>query len=180
MTHDYSEFTKPQSEDALARLSVMADEQLQKQLDVAVATKALKDAKEELDQVSMFDIPELMAELGIEEFQTTSGLKVSIKEKVRASILKATQIQAFMWLRENGHAAIIKRIVKVQFGMGEDEMAQKAIETLLKQALPVEDNSSVHPSTLAKFVREMFENGAEVPEELFSVHRQRVAGIKTS
>lgn len=180
MSHDYSDYTKPQSEDALARLSVMAEDQLQKQLDVAIAEKALKDAKEELDQVSMFDIPELMEKLGIEQFQTTSGLKVSIKEKVRASILKATQHQAFAWLRENGHAAIIKRIVKVQFGMGEDVYAQQAVEALEAQSLPVEDNSSVHPATLAKFVREMQEDGAEVPTDLFSIHRHSVSTIKTS
>lgn len=179
MSHDYSEYTKkPQSGDALARLSDLANQQMDKAVEVERAEAELKRLTDEYRQIAEQDIPELMEELGIEEFTTTSGLKISIKEKVRASILAAKKAQAFQWMRENGHAGLIKRIVKVQFGMGDDELAQETVEML--KDLDVEDESSIHNGTLCKFVREMQAEGKEVPEALFSVHRQKVAGIKTS
>lgn len=175
--HDYSDYIdRPQSEDALAELSRLADAQLEAQVAVERAEEELKARKQELAEIAEVQIPELMEKMGIETFTTTSGVKISVKEQIRASILAAHRGAAFRWLRENGHEALIKREVKVAFGMGEDELAQETIEKL--GDLPVEDKSSVHPSTLKKFVTELLEAGAEVPEELFSVHRQRVSNIK--
>lgn len=174
--HDYSDYIGPTSDDALARLSQLAEAQLEAQISVAKAERGLKAWQEELRQISEVHIPELMEELGVEEITTTSGIKLAVSEKIQASILAANKAAAFRWLRENGHEALIKRVVRVQFGMGEDELAQEAIDRL--KDLPVEDDSKVHPSTLKKFVKELLSEGQEVPEELFSVHRQRVANIK--
>jgi hypothetical protein len=176
MSHDYSEHVQPQSEDGLAQLSRLAEEQLERQKAVAAAEAELEKRKDELRDIQEVTIPELMEELGIETFTTSNGLKVSVKEDIRASILAANKAQAFQWLRDNGHSAIIKRIVKVQFGMGEDEQAEQAIEAL--GDLPVEDESNVHWQTLCRFARELLSEGQEIPEELFSVHRQRVSKIK--
>jgi hypothetical protein len=176
MSHDYSEYAKPQSEDALARLSRLADQQLEAQRDLATAEADVKRAKKALADVAEVAIPELMEELGIEDFTTTSGVKISVKEKVRASIIAAQKAAAFRWLRENGHEALIKRKIEVQFGMGEDAQAQEALAAL--GDLPVKDDSSVHAQTLAKFVRELLAEGKDVPEEMFSVHKQRVSNIK--
>ena len=176
MSHDYSEHVQPQSEDGLAQLSRLAEEQLERQKAVAAAEAELEKRKDELRETAEVAIPELMEELGIETFTTSNGLKVSVKEDIRASILAANKAQAFQWLRDNGHSAIIKRIVKVQFGMGEDDQAEQAIEAL--GDLPVEDESNVHWQTLCRFAREMLSEGQEIPEELFSIHRQRVSKIK--
>lgn len=177
MTHDYSDYVdRPKSTDALAKLSRLADAQLEAQKNVARAEDELKARKDELTDIAETQIPELMESVGLEEYTTTSGVKISVKEKVRASILAAHRGAAMRWLRDNGHEALIKREVKVTFGMGEDEQAQEAIAKL--GDLPVEDKSAVHPATLKKFVTEMLNSGSEVPEDLFSVHRQRVSNIK--
>jgi len=179
MSHDYSDYTdKPASEDALAELSRLADQQMDKAVEVEKAEAELKRVTDEYRQIAEVDIPELMQELGLEEFKTTSGLIITIKEAVRASILAAQKAAAFRWLRENGHGALIKRVVKLQFGMGDDELAQAAIDKL-GDDYDIDDDSSVHAGTLKKFVKEMQAEGKEVPETMFSIHRQRVAGIKT-
>jgi len=177
MTHDYSEFTEPTSDDALAELSRLADAQLEAQKAVARAEQDLKDRQAELRRIAEELIPERMEEMGIETFTTTSGVKISVKEQIRASILAANKAAAFRWLREEGHEALIKRIVKLQFGMGQDAQAQEAIDRLGPD-YDIDDDCKVEPMTLKKFVREMLEEGQEVPEDLFSVHRQRVANIK--
>lgn len=177
MTYDYSEHEKPKSEDALAKLSELADKQLALEKELAEAEKAVEDAEKALREVSEIEIPELMDQLSIEDFKTTSGLKVSVKEDIRAHIKKANQPDAFQWLREHGHEALIKRELKVQFGKGEDEQAESTLKTLREAELQAEDKAYVHPSTLAKFVREKLKAGEEIPLELFGVHRQRVSKV---
>jgi len=175
--HDYSDYIdRPQSEDALAELARLADAQLEAHKAVARAEVELTKRERELRDIAEVAIPELMEEMGIETFTTTSGVKISVKEQIRANILAANRGAAFRWLRDNGHAALIKREVKVAFGMGEDELAQETIDKL--GDLPVEDKSSVHPSTLKKFVSDRLADGKDVPEDVFSIHRQRVAAIK--
>ena len=176
MSHEYEDYVKPVSADALAQLSTLADRQVSAQQAVKQAERQVEIEKANLREIAEVQIPELMQKLGMEKFTTTSGLTVSVQQKVRASVLAAKKAEAMKWLRDNGHEALIKRIVKVQFGMGEDAKAAEAIAAL--GDLPVEDDSSVHAQTLAKFVRELDDEGKTVPEELFSVHRQRVSQVK--
>lgn len=177
MSKDYSDYEKrPQSSDAMAQLAQLATSQLKADADVAKAEDALKTAKEVFQEIAEIQIPELMDQLGVTAYTTTNGLKITVGEKVRASISAKSKNAAFQWLRDNGHAALIKREIKMLFGMGEDVTAKRALE-LLKD-LPVEDSSSVHAQTLGKFVGEMLSDGKPVPEELFNIHRQRFTKVK--
>jgi len=176
MSNDYTDYQKPVSDDAMAKLAKLAQDQLDCEQRVESAKQYLKRAEDELRTVAEVSIPELMDEMGMTEFKTKTGLKIIVSEKIRASITAAKRNQAFKWLRDNGHAALIKRVVKVQFGMGEDAQAEAAIKKL--GDLPVEDDSSVHNQTLVKFVGEMLKDGRDVPEELFNIHRQRFTKVK--
>lgn len=164
------------SENALAELSRLADEQAQAAAQVADLEAQLDKARDRFRDISERIIPEKMDELGMEEFKTRTGLKIKIKEAIRASIPKARQGEAFRWLRDNGYAGLIKRNVAIKFGKGEDETAEELAKQL-SEKFEVEDNTSVHPSTLKAFVNEQLSNGVEIPMELFGVHRQRVSVI---
>lgn len=176
MSHDYSGFQKT-SEDALSRLSALAAQQLEEEKEMARLEGELKAAKANLTRTKEVTIPELMDECRLTEFATADGLKIKVKENIRASISKANQADAFAWLREHGHDALIKRKIVLEFGKGEDAEAAAALEALQEQELLIGDNASVHTQTLAKFVREMLENGQDVPMELLGVHRQRVSAV---
>jgi hypothetical protein len=178
VSYDYTDHVKP-SEDGLARLSELADEQLSIEQEVAAAEEALKAAQKRLHKISFETIPELMDELKVEEFKTSSGLKVSVKEEVQAKISKANMADALRWLRAHGHEAIIKRKVMLEFGKDEDEQADETLADLRARELQVKDEPSVHASTLKKFVREALADGEEVPQELFGVHRLRIAKVST-
>lgn len=172
---DYME-TGATSENALGELSKLADDQAQAASRVAELEKQLETAREELRDISERRLPEKMDELGMEEFKTTTGLKIKIKEVVRASIPKPRQGEAFHWLRTNGFGGLIKRAVAVKFGKGQDDVAEKLAHDLAEK-YEVEDNASVHPSTLKAFVSEQLTDGREIPLDLFGVHRQRTAII---
>ena len=174
--YDYSKHNTGPSKDGLARLTNLADEQVKRELELEQAEAELVRVKKELADIAEVGIPELMIELGVETIKTLSGVTVDIKETTRASVRKNQQAGAFGWLRENGHEALIKRVIQLQFGMGEDELAQETLEKL--EGLDLSDKSSVHAQTLAKFVKELKGEGKEVPEEFFSVHVQRVSKVK--
>lgn len=164
------------SENALAELSRLADEQAQAAVRVTDLEAMLEVARDRLREISERIIPEKMDELGMEEFKTRTGLKIKIKETIRTSIPKQRQGEAYRWLRDNGFGALLKRNVAVKFGKGDDESAEQLAKEL-SEKFEVEDNTSVHPSTLKAFVNEQLTGGAEIPLDLFGVHRQREAVI---
>lgn len=138
----------------------------------------LNRAKERLKQISEVDIPTLMDSIGMAQFTLRTGVVISVEEVIRASIPKAQSLAAFAWLRANNSEALIKREVSVSFGKGENDAAEKLLTELSSQGLPVENNESVHASTLSAWVREKLKNGIEIPIELFGVFRQRVSKVK--
>ncbi|MFA7063759.1 MAG: hypothetical protein WC132_06450 [Methanomethylophilus sp.] len=175
----YLDYVQPQTAGGeLSQLSALAEQQAAAAAKVADLEAQLNKAREELRDIAERQVPELMDQIGIGEFKTTSGLKIKIDETIRASIPKAKAPLAFAWLKNNGHGSLIKRVVSVAFGKGEDERAEELRQQLSVQ-FEVDDNASVHPSTLAAFVREKLRNGEEVPLDLFGVHRQRVSKIET-
>ena len=164
------------SKDALAELSRLADEQAASAARVAELEARLERERDILRDLSERVIPEKMDELGVQELKTSSGLRIKIKESIRASIPKALLGKAYGWLAENGYGGLIKRNVSVKFGKGEDEQADALVTELLER-FEIEDNRLIHPSTLKAFVSEQLSSGVEIPLELFGVYRQRVSVI---
>lgn len=181
--YDYSQYVDEASVsaidkgDALARLSKLAQEQLDAEADVALAQAALARAQEKLKDVSERQIPELMADVGMANFKTTSGLVISVEDSVRASPPKARRDEAWAWLRANGAAGLIKRVVSIEFGKGEDDKAKTLVTDLEKKFDLVKDEAGVHPSTLSAFVREQLKKGSQIPLDVFGVFTQKVAKI---
>jgi hypothetical protein len=176
LNNDYTSFTET-SDSTLAELADLAAQQIEAERVLADTEAQVAVAKRALREIKEVKIPELMDSVGMGEFTTTTGLKIKVKETIRAKISKANAVDAFAWLRENGHEALIKRQVTIMFGRGEDAEAAETIKALEERELPVDDTSSVHASTLTKFVCEKLEAGEDVPMELLGVHRQRVSAV---
>lgn len=179
MDLNYDEFLgKEKSDDALAQLADLAEEQAAYELAVKEAEEQLAEAKKALRRVSEDQIPELMDQLHLVKFTTRSGLEINVKETVRASIPKEQTVPALNWLREHGQERLINRDVGLKFKAGQDARAQEAVELLRSAGFgDIEDKAGVHHSRLSAWARERLENGQEVPEDLFGVFRQRVAKL---
>lgn len=175
----YLDYVQPQTAGGeLSQLTQLAEQQAAAQSKVADLEAQLNKAREELRDIAERQVPELMDQIGIGEFKTTTGLKITIDETIRASIPKDKAPLAFAWLKNNGHGSLIKRVVSVAFGRGEDERADELRQRLADE-FEVDDNASVHHSTLTAFVREKLREGEEIPLDLFGVHRLRVSKIET-
>lgn len=176
--YDYSQFTDDTpSEDALGQLNALAEAQVAAESEVTRLEAALAHAQQRVKDYAERIIPELMAKVGMATFETTTGLKVSVDEIIRAAPPKSRREAAWAWLRANGYAGMIRRKVMAEFGRGEDETAQQLADYLGKHYTFVSDETAVHPSTLSAFVRDALKRGVEIPLETFGVHRQTVTKI---
>ena len=160
----------------LVTLANLADRQRSAERDVEKLEKAWKDSKERLREINEDQIPDLMDSINIETYTTKTGLKITVKENLRASIPVAVRPQALQWLRDNGHEKLIKHVMEVQ--PNSDEDAETLTDIFKGNKVPFTDKSSVNHMTLSKFCREKLEAGERVPEDLFGVYRQRQSKIE--
>lgn len=178
---DYTAYladTKPI--DQLRILATLAEEQQRLERKVADSETALKAAKAELATVAEERLPEIMEDLGLQTFRTRSGLLITLKENLHASISKENEPAAFAWLDQNGFAKLIKRQFIVQFGKGEEKWAKKFANDLSKRKrqLEVDQKKGVHPQTLKAFCKEQLTEGKDLPVDLFGIHRQQYTKVE--
>lgn len=180
MTPDYSNFTsdiQPGSND-LANLGELIAQMQDAEEAVREAEAELKQRQQTLRTLAEHDIPELMMACGIETFETTDGIKVSIKKDIRASIPVAMRERAYQWLEENGHSGLIKREVRVGFRRDQGDEAQALLDELGSKHGNVAERQEVHPSTLKAFLKEQLDAGEDIPMEMFGAFELRRAKIK--
>jgi hypothetical protein len=141
----------------------------QQDIEIAISNieNELKTFKELYRKQSQEIVPNMMAELEINSFELDNGYKVSIKDSYFVSIPEANLHSAFEWLRVNNLSGIIKTVVAANFGKGEDQEAQKAIDMLTEAGIVADVKSTIHPQTLKAFVKERITKGLELDLDLF-------------
>lgn len=148
----------------LAELADLANQLYLADAKIMTAESELKTAKAARAVLAEKAIPELMANVGMAEFTTSSGLKLKIKPFMAVSIPEERRAEAYVWLEENGHGGLIKRTLSVAFGRDADEAVEKLkAELVSKQLVPKEDQK-VEPQTLKKWAKDRLEAGNEVPD----------------
>ena len=145
---------------------------------VKVLEENLKECKKNLMKLTDEDLPQLLTELGMSSFKMADGSSVEIKKTYGASIPVANRTQAYQWLRDNGFGDIVKNVVACNFGMGEDNEADRFFEMARDKGFVPDKKTEVHSSTLRAFVKERVENGDEFPMELFGAFVGQRAVIK--
>lgn len=176
--NDYSGYQEPVDEQSVEQLSVLVRALDEVEREIEEKEEELNKRRAYFNRLRENDIPELMESLGISQLKTTDGRILTVREVVRTNIPASKKAEAFSWLRENGYGAMIKRVVQAEFGMGEDEVADEFYHEIAQRFEATQDKTSVHPSTLASFVTSQLKEGANLPLELFNVHRQQIATIK--
>lgn len=166
--------------EALKRLSVLADEQFAAEAKVVQLETELEAAKRDLATIAETRIPELMEELGMEDFTTTSGLKVVAKPTLVGSLPKGGREAALAWLREHELGGIIKTNVVVPFSKGDDNDAREFVEELEGEGVAAQLVSDVNHMTLKAQAKKLLEDGVDVPLEKLGLHRKTVAKVSQS
>lgn len=168
------------SDDELKSLAELIELQVALEDWLRKAETTIKKRKAQLAEVSEALIPKAMHDMGVSKFTTDKGFEIDVREKVYASITKARESEAFDWLRSNGHGAIIKRNVVLEYGSGRDEDADRMVAYLMEhtEGASLKQKTAVHPSTLRSFVSNCMEEGISVPEDVFGVFVRNETKIK--
>ena len=160
----------------ISKLAKRAKE-LEKELEEFEAI--VKERKDQYRKLVEETIPEALATFGMKSFKMEDGSQVEIRPFYSASITEARRAEAFQWLRDHGHDDMIKNIVSVRFGRGEDELCSGLLNDLRQHGYPVEQTEKVEPMTLKAWVREQVERGNEFPTDLFGAYVGQKAVIKS-
>jgi len=178
MTNDYSKFIDDAPDtDGLATLSSLATDLYLAEIAAAEAAEAAKEAQAAVRNIAEHRIPELMTQLGMAEFTTTSGIKLKVAPSVRASIPKARREEAHHWLDEHDEGGMIKNNVIVGFARDQGEDADHLIRELEDDGFNVKNEQKVESSTLRAWVRKQLEAGADIPMDLFGASKVDIAKI---
>lgn len=155
-------------EEKLARLGDLARHQLDIENELAELEKRLVEKKQELAKVSEMDIPDLMDELGIDEFRLRNGVRLTVNPYFTGKI---TSQEALDWLNDNDYGDIIKGQVSIPYPKGFDQSKLVALVSAAQQlGLSPDNREEVHHSTLKAWIKEMVMGGKEFPRELFNVY----------
>tara|TARA_R100000152_G_C6691514_1_gene122993 strand:- start:247 stop:678 length:432 start_codon:yes stop_codon:yes gene_type:complete len=138
-------------EDNLGRLSHLLQGLSEAEKGLELAEKLVKDCKQVIAEFSEEKIPELMAELGIDEVKTNEGEIVKVEKMYFAKIPDKHKSEAFQWLTDNGMESVIKK---------------RVVET-----------EGVHHNTLKAIVKERYESGEHIPEDLFGIFVKNVTKV---
>ena len=168
-------------DDPLKRLGEAANEQ--SRLEDEIETKVLEVAElvKKLRVVSEETIPSLMDEAGFSETPRLSdGTKILIDQTLRASTaVKGKHFPKIIeWLKSSGNADIIKNQISVQLGTGQIDEAEKARRALVDLGLSPEQAQAVNNQTFCALLREMMEDGEDVPLDDLGAFVQRVASLE--
>ncbi len=172
--------TEELGDNAMQRLAGLAKEQLDAEALVAGVEERLKEAQAALNNIYMTRLPDLMDELHLTEFSTDNGLKIKIRQKIRGSIPKDHESEAFKWLEDHDNGNMIKRQCVIQFGLAEEGWARKFMADCRKRKkqLNMKVERKVPPPTLQSWVKAQLEDGVTIPMELFGVFRQRFTKVE--
>lgn len=161
----------------IARVTALAGLLVNTAARIAVIEAELAAAQADYTRVEREDLPELMREVGLTKLTLTDGTEVTLTEEVTAAITEERRAAAHAWLREHNFGGLIKTVVTVPFGRGEEEEARRMAERIAEEHECSLDEK-VHPMTLKAFVREQVEDGKPLPFDLFGVHPFSRAKIK--
>jgi hypothetical protein len=141
---------------------------------------AIKRLKNELEQyekqyndLSSFEIPFLMSEIGLQSFTLSDGTHFVVKPILQISLPVSDQLRveiADRWLTDHGHGGMVKTNIDVSLPKASQRLPE--IEQALSN-LGVEYSikKAIHPMTLKGWGNEMERNGMVIPEDIFSVFR---------
>lgn len=172
------EDTGPQEvpENQMEALQRYAEESSELKAAIAKLEDELELKKERLRVVITDLIPGIMQEMNVTELKLDSKVKIVVQPKVKASITKVNEKQAFDWLVKNKFGGLIKSSVVAEFPRDEIEQAREVVAALQEDGIDAALKESVHPQTLNAFVSERLEEGQALPE-CFSVFEYREAKI---
>lgn len=170
----------PVAPSSLAGLMHLAEKAVDLERTVKDLEEALKQQKSALNHLTTVELPDAMAAVGLTDFTTDSGAKLSTGDFVAGALPKEPDKRkvALVQLKKEGGEDIIKNVITIQFDKKEHNKALALAADLRDQGYEAEVKSDVHPQTLMKFVRERLKKGEKVAADKLGCFVGRITKIK--
>jgi len=167
------------SPDALSKLNAKLAEAIELKTIVDTMEEDLKAAKQQLNNLNTQVIPDMMAELGMEQV-TQRGWQIKVSEFVSGSLPKEADKRdlAISWLTIHDADDLIKTHLAVDFSRSQHNEALSLAAQIEEQGFLPTVESTVHPQTLCAFARERLKNGEALDTEVLGLYTGRVAKFK--
>jgi len=164
----------------LAQVADLADLLTRQEDEVAQATQVLADRLAAYKITAEKLLPEAMLATGLIEFTLSNGKQVRVDSRFTGS--KLSDPQALAWLEDRGAGDLIKSTVKVELPAAMVHVARELIALLrdhpaANQFTSLTLDTAVHQSTIAAFVRELYEAGDLPDLDLLGVHQVVTARV---
>lgn len=144
-----------------------------------VHTTIVSNISEKMRDISEQVLPDLMGQAGISEIKLEDGTKITKYEFISTRL--KDERAAFKWLRDKGEDSIIKNVITVPLGKGDDVNAELLDHHLRDLGLHYQRKESIHPSTLKAFVKEALNNetlSQDFPRDAFGVYEGEAVKFK--
>lgn len=165
--------------DQLKQVSQLVAAIRSQRAEVARIEALLKDAQRDLRLLEEEDLPAAMDEAGIATFTTAEGTPVKVEQLLHMSVPKKNKPAVASWLLDHGHGALVQSDVVVKFKKGEADKVEQAVDLLANNGFTgVHVDESMHTGQLKALVRELLDQGEDVPMPLFGAYVKRVAVVK--
>lgn len=152
------------------QLNVLVAELQEAEAVLAELEQRVRVQKFLITQLSMHEIPILMAESAMgSEVTLPGGRNLKVTDVYSASIPAERKDEALRWLVESGNGALVKRSVVVSFPMKQETEAQQLLERLRGEFANTKEERKIESATLRAFVKRRIVDGHDLPRELFGV-----------
>ena len=125
-------------------------------------------------------IPGMFQELSLSSISIDAGEEVTVTQDVYVQLNPESKREAFAWLANNGFGGLIKTEVVTSFSRNERDKALAFSSLLAKKGYTTGFEESVHPQTMAAFMREQIRDQGKVPLDLFGARPVWKTKIKTA
>ena len=176
---EYESFQELEIMDKLTRLHMLTTQLEASFKEVAEYEARLEEAKANRQMLQEDVIPTAMHEAGQDLLKMPDGKYLCLESELKVRVPKNAAEEAYAYLEDIGEGGMIKRTVVCEFRQDQTEEAQAALEALRKAGFHQAEIQKTHAwQTLQAWVKSKFEDGEDVPRELFGVHEREVAKVK--
>lgn len=152
------------------QLLVIELDEIENQL--AANDEEMKTKKARLRDIKLNLLPEAMQRAEMNEYEY-DGRKLILDQEVHSNITKKNQIEAFAWLKANGHGDILQYEFKIKVPKKLRELVNPIRRDLMAMivrlnavGLEFEEKTSYAGPTLIKLIKTLRAAGKEVPESI--------------
>lgn len=154
------------ADSSVSSISALATELKAAEAEVMVATEALQRALNKYRRIADNELPAALRAAGTSELTTDAGVKVGLR--VAYDSRQLTNPEGLKWVEENGGSSLIKTAVLVELDRGDLDAAREIIQMIrdsrhANKLRTLVLNESVHPQTLAGWVRRQIEEERKDP-----------------